>query len=63
MAQYDCTHPKIEAIAITDLNDIATCVQVVRYGSFAEASRRMGVPANTLSRRVQLLEAQLGIRL
>ncbi|MDZ7920224.1 LysR family transcriptional regulator [Rhodoferax sp.] len=46
-----------------DLNDIATFVQVVRCGSFAEASRRMGVPANTLSRRVQLLEAQLGIRL
>ena len=43
MAQYDCTHPKIEAIAMTDLNDIATFVQVVRYGSFAEASRRMGV--------------------
>lgn len=46
-----------------DLNDIATFVQVVRCGSFAEASRRMGVPANTLSRRVQLLEAQLGTRL
>jgi DNA-binding transcriptional LysR family regulator len=46
-----------------DLNDIATFVQVVRYGSFAEASRRMGVPPNTLSRRVQLLEAQLATRL
>lgn len=46
-----------------DLNDIATFVQVVRHGSFAEASRRLGVPANTLSRRVQLLEAQLGTRL
>jgi len=46
-----------------DLNDVATFVQVVRCGSFAEASRRQGVPPNTLSRRVQQLEAQLGTRL
>lgn len=46
-----------------DLNDVATFVQVVRYGSFAEASRRLGVPPNTLSRRVQNLETQLGTRL
>jgi len=46
-----------------DLNDVATFVQVVRWGSFAEASRRLGVPPNTLSRRVQQLEARLGTRL
>ena len=46
-----------------DLNDVATFVQVVRAGSFAEASRRLGVPPNTLSRRVQQLETQLGTRL
>ena len=46
-----------------DLNDVAVFVQVVRYGSFAEASRRLGIPPNTLSRRVQLLEAHLGTRL
>ena len=46
-----------------DLNDIATFVQVVRCGSFAEAARRLGVPPNTVSRRVQLLEAELGTRL
>ncbi|MBU1817796.1 MAG: LysR family transcriptional regulator [Gammaproteobacteria bacterium] len=46
-----------------DLNDVATFVQVVRCGSFAEASRRIGVPPNTLSRRVQNLETQLGTRL
>lgn len=46
-----------------DLNDIALFVQVVRSGSFAEAARRLGMPANTLSRRVQQLEAQLGTRL
>jgi transposase-like protein len=43
-----------------DLNDVAVFVQVVRCGSFAEAARRLGIPPNTLSRRVQQLEAQLG---
>jgi DNA-binding transcriptional LysR family regulator len=46
-----------------DLNDVAVFVQVVRCGSFAEAARQMGIPPNTLSRRVQQLEAQLGTRL
>ncbi|GID03146.1 LysR family transcriptional regulator [Pseudomonas sp. 008] len=46
-----------------DLNDIALFVQVVRSGSFAEAARRLGMPPNTVSRRVQQLEAQLDTRL
>lgn len=46
-----------------DLNDIALFVQVVRHGSFAEAGRRLGLPPNTLSRRIQQLEARLGTRL
>ncbi|MBT2303620.1 LysR family transcriptional regulator [Variovorax paradoxus] len=46
-----------------DLNDIAMFVQVVRHGSFAEAGRRLGLPPNTVSRRIQQLEAQLGTRL
>jgi len=31
--------------------------------SFAEAGRRLGIPANTVSRRIQELEEQLGARL
>lgn len=46
-----------------DLNDIALFVQVVRNGSFAEAARQLGMPPNTLSRRIQNLEAQLATRL
>jgi DNA-binding transcriptional LysR family regulator len=46
-----------------DLNDVALFVQVVRCGSFAEAARRLGLPPNTVSRRVQKLEARLGTRL
>lgn len=46
-----------------DLNDIALFVLVVRNGSFAEAARQLGMPSNTVSRRVQQLEAHLGTRL
>ena len=46
-----------------DLNDIALFVQVIRSGSFAGAARRLGTPSNTVSRRIQNLEAQLGMRL
>lgn len=46
-----------------DLNDLALFVHVVRAGSFSEAARRLGMPANTLSRRVDQLEGQLGARL
>ena len=45
-----------------DLNDIALFVHVVRAGSFAAAARRLGMPSNTMSRRIQGLEQQLGVR-
>lgn len=48
---------------MVNLNDVAIFVNVARSGSFAAASRRLGIPTNTISRRVQLLEEQLGIRL
>jgi len=48
---------------MTDLNDIGLFVQVVRWGSFSEAGRQLGIPANTVSRRIQDLETQLGARL
>ena len=44
-------------------DDIALFVQVVRHGSFAAAGRHLGMPANTVSRRIQDLEARLGTRL
>lgn len=46
-----------------DLNDIWLFVHVVRAGSFAAAGRRLGMPPNTISRRLQALEASLGVRL
>lgn len=46
-----------------DLNNLAMFVQIVDAGSFADAARRMGVPANTLSRRIKQLEDSLDVRL
>src|SRR5260370_23142847 len=46
-----------------DLNDLAMFIQVVRAGSFSEAARRLRMPANTLSRRIDQFEGQLGTRL
>jgi LysR family transcriptional regulator AphB len=46
-----------------DLNDVALFVQVIRAGSFAAAARRLGVPPNSASRRIQELERHLGVRL
>ena len=46
-----------------DLNELALFVEVVRAGSFAEAGRRTRLPANTISRHIQQLEAHLGSRL
>lgn len=48
---------------MVDLNDISLFVHVVRSGSFAGAGRRLGMPPNTISRRLQTLEAALGVRL
>ena len=46
-----------------DLNEVRMFVQVVRARSFVEAGRRLGVPPNTLSRRVRQLESRLDTRL
>lgn len=48
---------------MVDLNHLALFHEVVRAGSFAEAARRLGIPANTLSRKIVLLENQMNIRL
>ncbi len=46
-----------------DLNDLFYFVQVVDHGGFAPAGRALGIPKSKLSRRIQLLEERLGVRL
>ena len=46
-----------------DLNDLYYFVQIVDHGGFAPAGRALGIPKSKLSRRMQLLEERLGVRL
>ncbi|PRD71177.1 LysR family transcriptional regulator [Burkholderia multivorans] len=46
-----------------DLNDLYFFAQVVDHRGFAPASRALGIPKSTLSRRIAALEQQLGVRL
>ncbi|MYN14726.1 LysR family transcriptional regulator [Pusillimonas sp. TS35] len=46
-----------------DLNDMMYFAEVVNQGSFAAAGRALGIPKSRLSRRVAVLEEQLGVRL
>ncbi|MEO1297924.1 MAG: LysR family transcriptional regulator [Cyanobacteria bacterium J06636_16] len=46
-----------------DFNSVALFVKVVQYGSFSETARRTQIPVATVSRRIQELEKELGVRL
>jgi len=46
-----------------DLNDLYFFAAVVKHGSFSAAARALGVPKSRLSRRIAILEEQLGLRL
>lgn len=46
-----------------DLNDLYYFAQVVKYGGFAPAGRALAIPKSKLSRRISLLEENLGLRL
>ncbi len=46
-----------------DLNDILVFTKVVQAGSFIGASRELGMPKSTVSRKVSELEERLGARL
>lgn len=46
-----------------DLNDLYYFVKAVEHGGFAPAGRALGIAKSKLSRRIALLEEQLGVRL
>lgn len=45
------------------LSRVPIFVAVAKYGSFAEAARRLGMTGSAVSKQVQRLEADLGVRL
>jgi hypothetical protein len=46
-----------------DLNEVSMFVEVVKTGSFAEASRRLRIPSSRISQEIQQLEDRLGAQL
>ncbi|UWQ74837.1 LysR family transcriptional regulator [Leisingera sp. M658] len=48
---------------VSDLRTLETFVEVADCLSFADAGRRLGLPAATVTTRIKSLEAQLGVRL
>jgi DNA-binding transcriptional LysR family regulator len=48
---------------MVDLNDIAIFAKVAQLESFSRAARALGMPVSTVSRRVTVLEEQLGATL
>ncbi len=50
-------------MAMMKLNDLFFLVQVVDHGGFAAASRALGLPKSSISKRIAALENDLGIRL
>ncbi len=48
---------------LPNLNDMILFVEVARQSSFSAASRALGVPNPTVSRRIAAMEARLGVRL
>ena len=55
----DTAHPREQAT----LQDLALFVEVARTGSFSKASRHLGIPGATLSRRIAAMEQRLGVLL
>lgn len=50
-------------VPVLNLNDLYVFARVVDHGGFAAASRALGLPKSTLSKRVAELERHLGARL
>jgi DNA-binding transcriptional LysR family regulator len=54
---------RLDADALSDLNDLRFFVEVIDHGGFSAAGRALGVPKSRLSNRVARLEERLGVRL
>src|SRR5215469_618236 len=48
---------------MADLNDILVFVKVAQFESITRAARSLGMPLSTVSRRLSVLESELGVSL
>src|SRR5499425_3597541 len=52
-----------ELLAVAGLDNIVIFVKVAQFESITRAARSMGMPISTVSRRLSVLESQLGVAL
>lgn len=50
-------------LSYMDLNNLLIFNEVVKRGSFTQAAKQLQMPSSNVSRKVQMLEAELGIKL
>ena len=48
---------------MANLDDVLIFVKVARFESISRAARSLGMPISTVSRRLSMLEAKLGVSL
>src|SRR5258708_14770481 len=54
---------KWQSHAMADFNNILIFVKVAQFESISRAARSLGMPISTVSRRLSVLESQLGVTL
>jgi DNA-binding transcriptional LysR family regulator len=50
-----------KVLAMADLDNILIFVKVAQFGSISPAARSLGMPISTVSRRLSVLESELGV--
>ncbi len=63
VGKYRTYRPHVQTLPVLNLNDLVLFAAAVEHGGFAAASRRLGVPKSTISKRVAELEEELSARL
>src|SRR5215469_15978735 len=55
--------PFMEKYRMTELDNILIFVKVAQFESITRAARSLGMPISTVSRRLSVLESELGVSL
>ncbi|MES2742539.1 MAG: LysR family transcriptional regulator [Pseudomonadota bacterium] len=64
MTDFSAPPPPLSVLALTDRIELmSTFIRIVEAGSMSAAARQLGASQPTVSRRLQLLERSLGLRL
>src|SRR6201997_5764001 len=64
MGKLEMNFPKmVKSLTMADLDNILIFVKVAQFESITRAARSLGMPISTVSRRLSVLESELGVSL